>query len=265
MFPLLTKTFPASATELEKLLSESLRQIFVLRGDAVSVRDKNFPALQEIEIDLNGAQLRPDPPQPRMPSGATSPALTVDRFNVHADRLAVGPAAVELALNAETVALHQGHDAGDEIVLTLQSAGNGSVRVATTKANLESAIAEFAEREAGKQGVTIEDVRLNLRQVGPRAVESEANVRARKLFFTTTVRITARLEIDEQLNARISNLNCAGEGAIGSLACGFLAPHLQKVDGRTIPLMSFAMGEVRLREVQLSVGDRLEVQAEFGA
>ncbi|MDQ6655945.1 MAG: hypothetical protein M3Y80_09050, partial [Verrucomicrobiota bacterium] len=67
------------------------------------------------------------------------------------------------------------------------------------------------------------------------------------------------------LNASLSGLTCNGEGAIGSLACGVLQPHLEKVDGRTFPLMALPLGDVRLRDVRLAAGANLSVTAEFGA
>ncbi|HEV3409274.1 MAG TPA: hypothetical protein VG095_03210 [Chthoniobacterales bacterium] len=265
MFPLLTKTFPANARELERLLSESLARVLITHGDPVRVMGEDVARLDQISINLDHAEVRCDAPPPRMPSGRTSPALDVQRLNLQGHGVALGPANVDLTLEAQSVQLHQGTDARDELVLTLHAATDGHVEVSTTVADVERAVVEIAKREAGKQGVTIEDVRLDLRQAGPRAVESVASFRARKMFFSTTVRITGRLEIDEQLNARLSNLNCEGEGAIGSLACGFLGPHLQTVNGRTFPLMTFSLGEVHLRDVQLSVGNRLTVRAEFGA
>lgn len=264
MFPLQTNTFPADANELERLLNESVRQVLITRNDPVRVVGDRFAALKEININLDGAELRRNPPPPRMPAGATSPALQVAQFSMSGERVSVGPATIDLSIRAQAVGLSQGRDARDEILLTLERAENGTVEVSISKAGVEKALAEVAKSEAGKQGVTVDDVRLNLRQVGPRALETEASFRARKMFFSTTVRITAKLEIDEQLNAQVSNLNCAGDGAIGSLACGFLAPHLAKVDERTFPLMTLSMGEVRLRDVHLSVGERLIVTAEFG-
>jgi hypothetical protein len=49
------------------------------------------------------------------------------------------------------------------------------------------------------------------------------------------------------------------------MACGILKPYLQKFDGREFPLMSLPLGEIRLRDMQLSVGDQLCVTAEFGS
>jgi hypothetical protein len=79
------------------------------------------------------------------------------------------------------------------------------------------------------------------------------------------MKITGQLDLDEELNARVSGLDCTGDGAIASVACGVLKPHLQKIDGREFPLMSLPLGEVRLRDVQLAVGDKLSVTADFGS
>jgi hypothetical protein len=49
------------------------------------------------------------------------------------------------------------------------------------------------------------------------------------------------------------------------LACGILKPYLEKIDGRAFPLMSLPLGEIRLHDVRLTVGDKLCVTAEFGS
>ena len=61
---------------------------------------------------------------------------------------------------------------------------------------------------------------------------SLCRVRAKKLFLSATVQIRGSVAIDEQLNAQLFGLECAGEGTLGTLACGFIAPHLQRFNGR---------------------------------
>ncbi|MDQ6765757.1 MAG: hypothetical protein M3Z22_06620 [Verrucomicrobiota bacterium] len=265
MFPLHTKTFPASASAFEELLNASLREVLTLRGDAVTVRGAQFPLIDEIAIELIGATLRPNPPKPRPSVAPGKPALEVKRLTIRGENVPIGPAKANLALAANGVRLGSGLDANSEIVLNLDAAADGSVEISATKSDIESAIAEFAKREAEKQGVSIEDVRLTLRESGARAVEAEAVVRARKLFFTAVVRIAASLRIDDEMNATLSGVQCHGEGAIGSMACSFLEPHLAKVNGRTLSLMGLALGGIRLRDVRLAAGDTISVRAEFGA
>ena len=150
-------------------------------------------------------------------------------------------------------------------VVTVTNPAPQQLEISANISDLERAITEIAKREAGKQGVALEEVRLNFRPLGPRTLEVEGNVRAKKMVFTTTVRITGRLEINEQLSATISNLNCAGEGAIGSMACAFISPQLAKLNGQSLLLNSLVSHERPLRDVRISADENLIISAEFAA
>ena len=150
-------------------------------------------------------------------------------------------------------------------VVTVTNPSPQQLKLSANVSDLEDAITQIAKREASKQGVTVEEVRLNFRQLGPRALEVEGNVRAKKMFFVTTIRITGKLEINEQLIADISDLNCAGEGAIGSMACAFITPQLAKLNGQSFPLAALVSSEVSLRDARLSAAERLSITAEFAS
>jgi hypothetical protein len=265
MFSLCTNSLPGNAVELERLLNESLRRLFSGAMSPVSVREKAYPEIAELRIALDGAKLRTDAPRPPVLPNEASPALALDMLQIEGSGITVGPTVLEMKLSARDVRLFQSRDAKGEITLILQSAADGEAEISAAKDAMENAIRKVVKREAEKHGVTIEQVELTMRSRGARGLDAEVQLRARKLVFTTTIRIAAKLDLDEQLNATISEVRCTGEGAIGSLACGFLAPHLQKVDGRSFSLMALPLGEIRLRDVGLSVSDRLTVNAEFGA
>jgi hypothetical protein len=264
MFPLYTKTFPSGATELERLLNESVRRLFSTTALPVSAREKSYPAIAELRIALDDAKLRADAPRPPILPGSASPALVLDLLQVHGSRVTVGPALLELNLTARDVRLFQSRDAKDEITLILQSATDGEIEISAAKDAIESAITTVVKREAEKHGVTIEQVQLNLQTRSSRSLDAEVQLHARKLFFSTIIKIAAKLDLDEQLNATVSEVRCAGDGAIGSLACGLLAPQLQKVNGRSFSLMALPLGGIRLHDVRLSAADRLTISAEFG-
>ncbi len=77
MFPLFTNIMPESAKDLERLLNESLQRLFTGVDRPVSVRDKSYPQLAKIQITLDRAQLRADPPPPPTVSGKGKPGLDV--------------------------------------------------------------------------------------------------------------------------------------------------------------------------------------------
>jgi len=265
MFPLNTETFPATAADLAQHLNDSIRRLFGLTRDPVELRAKSYPHLDSLIVSLNGAVLSDRPPEMPSVAGAPEPALTIDSFRVSASPLSVGPALVDLQLAAQGVELHRAIDRSGHLLLLLHNATNGRLEISVAVSDLEALIAEVAKAEAGKHGVNIDSVQLSLRSRSPRSLAAEIRLRAKKFFVSALLRITGQLDLDEQLNARISGLDCTGEGAIAGVACGVLKPHLQNLDGREFSLMSLPLGEVRLRDVRIAVGDKLSVTAEFGA
>lgn len=265
MFSLLQQGLPRNARELAAALDASLRRVLEIPSDPVTVREKGYPDLDEIAVNLSGAKMRANAPRPSFPVGAGEPAFSARHLTLSAHPLLFGNAAVDLDLEANEVVLHQNRGPDDNIVLLLHRTDAGQIAISIAQHNLETLVAEIAKGEAAKHGVVIEDVLLNLTSRGSRSLGADLRVQARKLFVRATIRITGRLEIDDRLVARISGVSCEGEGAIGTLVCGILTPHLQKAQTHAIPLLALPLGEVRLRDIRLNTGDGIRVTAEFGA
>jgi hypothetical protein len=103
-----------------------------------------------------------------------------------------------------------------------------------------------------------------LRARGARSVSADIRLQARKFLLRANIDISAQLDVDENFVAKISALSCKGDGAIGSLACGALDPHLRRLNGQSFSLMSLPFGELQLRDVRIAVADTIEVTADFG-
>jgi hypothetical protein len=265
MFPLKTNALPTTTADLTLRLNESLRDLFQLPNDPVTICEVSYPHLASLAVALDGAQLRGQPSTVPSPAGESVPALTVDSFAVNGSHISVGPAAVDFALEAKHIHLHRATDSRGDVVLMLHSAADGQIEVSASPADLEALIAEVAKAEAAKHGVAIDTVQLSLRSNSPRSLAAEVRLRAKKLFLSTSLRITGQVDLDEELNAKISGLDCTGEGAMGGIACGILKPHLEKINGRKFSLMSLPLGEVRLRDVRIAAGETLSITAEFGS
>jgi hypothetical protein len=174
-------------------------------------------------------------------------------------------AKVQLICTAREVRIGQGRDADGNLLLVLQDAAEGSIELSVALLDLEALVLAGAKAQADKQGVTIEDVRIELQSRSEHALDAIVQVRAKKLFLTTTVRVSGSVAIDEQLQARISDLECQGEGTFGTLACGFITPHLERMNGRTFSLMALPLGELKLRDLCIAAGPELRVTARFGS
>ncbi|MFL6589033.1 MAG: hypothetical protein ACJ8M4_02555 [Chthoniobacterales bacterium] len=265
MFLLKTDQFPGNSGDLTYRLNESLRDVFELPRDPVVVQESGYPHLSALTVSLDGAEVKRQAPAIPSVSGNAVPALTVDSFNVSGSGLAVGPATIDFKLEAAGLELRQATNRDGNIVLLLHNAAQGRIDISTAIADLESLIGEVVASEAGKHGVAVDKVQLSLTSNGPRSLAAEVRLRGRKLFMSASLRIAGAVDLDDKLNARVSGLDCTGDGAIASVACGILKPQLQKIDGRVFPLMSLPIGEVRLRDVRIATGEKLSVTAEFAS
>jgi hypothetical protein len=265
MFPLLTKIFPPDAEALRLALEESLLRVVIPTAPMVTIDEKSYPDLAAIRVSLDGARAGQHlPPRPATPVGPVEPGLRVASLEISGRPILVQRAKVQLACTARDVQLGQGRDEDGNVLLLLENAAEGNVEVAIARADLEAIVLAGAKEAAAQQGVTVEQVRIELRARTERALDVLVQVRAKKLFLGATVRISGRVEIDEQLRARLSGLECVGEGTLGRLACGFIEPHLQRLNDREYPLMALPLGEVKMRGVRIAAGNELRVSALFG-
>lgn len=229
----------------------------------VTVEDRKYPELEAIRISLDELVVPNRPPQLPSPPSATEPALQVALLEVSGTPLRLQGAAVNFQCHARDVSINQGRDAEGNVLLVVKRASEGRVEFDVPVTELEKLLRAGANAAASEQGVTVDNVRMELQSRGERALDFAVHVRAKKLFLTAVVRISGSAQIDEQLKARLTDLKCAGDGTLGSLACGFLAPYLQRFDGKEYPLMALPLGEVRLREVRVAAGRDLQVSAQF--
>ena len=265
MLSLHTADLPSSAADLQRVLNDALGRIFISEFNPVTVCDHSYPRLHGLDVLLDGAQLHPEPPRPPIITGEISPALEIDQLTVNASPLSVGPVALSLSLSATQVQLGRSKDSKEQIVLSLERAAEGNINISMRQSDLEALVTKLARSQASKQGITIDDVQLRLRQESAHSLAVEVRLRARKLFLAASLRVTGQLDLDDQLNLKISGLTCTGDGGIAGMACGILKPYLEKFDGREFPLMPLPLKGISLRDVRLTVDDNLTVTAEFGS
>ena len=267
MFSLKTACLPPTAESLREALEVSLGELVRSPGGPrVQVEDQNYPRLSAIRVELDEASAGDRlPPIPELANGKIEPALEADQLEISARPLRIQNAPVQFYCQAQKVKIGQARDEAGNILLLLQNADAGKLELSIAMAELERLVRSTVTDLAGKQGIVLEDLRLQLKTRSERALDAEMRIRARKLFLNTQIRLTASLEIDDRLNARLFGIECAGEGTLGTLACGFLAPHLQRLNQREFSLLTLPLSEIRLRDLRVAVGDELRVNAEFGS
>ena len=267
MFLLRTGSLPPTVDAFREALEHSLRELVrPISRPRVFVAGDNYPRLSEIRIDLSGPMIAdqfPSPPQ--VPPANVQPVLEADGLEISAAPIVFQGAPIQFQCTAQKVKFAEANNDSGDVLLLLQHADSGKLDLSIGLRDLEQLVQAIVAPLARKQGIVMEDLRLHLSSQNERSLGAELRVRARKLFLNTQVCLTGNLEIDDQLNARLYGLDCAGEGTLGTLACGFLFPHLEQVEQKKFSLLSVPLSEVKLRDVRITIGNQLQVKAEFGS
>lgn len=265
--PLSGKKFPRSAEELESAINGALADVFeVPSAGGATVSGGKYPAVKTIKIDLDDARVSIVKPPPRLVgTGKRDRGPTVQKLDLSAQPVRYVHARLNLKLNAADVQFDFDRDKRGRPLLVLTGARAGTVDARITKRDLRGLLLDIAAVAGQEQGVTIQELDMALEPVGKRAVAADVRVKARKLVFSGVVRVTCRLDIDDELNATLSELNCTGEGVIGAAAAGVMQKKVSAFEGRTIPLMAFSLGDLSLRDLRFDVRRDLHVSASFGS
>lgn len=265
MIPLHRTQFPNSKAELAEAMEEGLRHYVHKTGTIVTISARVFPYLDEIAINLDGARLDSKPPASPQVVGETKLSCEAALVTVSGRNVAIEKAPLNMHLMANDVVFHQGRDGKGEALLLVNSLRNGHFKASVAQMDLENAIREMAQSEGAKHGISVEETRVSMRARGTRSIAIDVRLRARKFLFRTNIDISGQVDIDGEFRIRISNLKCRGDGTVGSVACGLIEPHLRRLEGQRLPLLSLPLGELQLRDVRIAVADTVEITAEFGS
>jgi len=266
MFILSRNELPQTSDALAVALEEAVQEFASGTKPMIIVRGADLHRLDEIIVDLSGAVIDPRyrPVMPKL--SRTEPAIWVRKLSVSARPVKVLGSELTFDFAGSNVQLNQARASDGKVLLILHEVGLGEMRVAIARGELERLIAQIAAIAADKQGVTIDNVQLDLTSRGARTLETKVTVSARKLFFRTSLRLFGTVAVTDQLNATVSGFRCEGDGALAALACAAITPHFSRMEERAFPLSALSLGEVRVNDLAIAVDDeKIIVEARFGS
>ena len=266
MFPLAGKNFPENSDELAEAIRGALGQVLELpKSHGAVTAEGKFPSIRMLRINLNGASVSATepPPKPR-PTGKREPGVAVEQLEVTGKPIQYEKNKLDLELRASGVKFDFGRDKKGQPLLVLADANDGRVQAKISKDDIESLARTAAELAAKQQGIRIDDLDLTLTSEGKRSLAADVRVKAKKMLLSGVIHITGRVDVDDELNARVSQLDCEGEGVVGTMAAGLVKSKLKPYEGKIFPLMTFSLGDVTLRDLKIDVTNDVQVTAEFG-
>jgi len=268
MFPLSGKTFPQDAETLAEAIRGALAEVISLPkpDTAVKIEGNGFPRLKQVKVNLSGAQIsaKEPPPKPN-PTGKRQAGVSVGNLEVAGKPIRYEQNKLDLSLRARDVTFDYARDKKGQPLLVLTNARDGHVEAKISKADIESLLFTVARELAKQHNVDVQSVKLDLTSDGTRSVAADVRITATKLFVTSTIHLRGRADVDDELNAKLSDLTAKGDGVIGKLVAGIVERKLKPYEGELIPLMAFSLGDVSLRDLKISVKSDVQVSAEFGS
>jgi hypothetical protein len=255
MLPIAGDQQPANATQLADALRRGLEQ----QGITARVTaDGTWPALSSLAIQLSRVA-RPTPLQ----KASADTAFTIAQFEVTGAPVDVEGIPATVRAQFSNLACGFGRVADGPLQLVVQSAGAGQLQVEAATSEIEQGIHRIVSELAGNQGATVKSTQLNIIALTPRSVKFEVSCTAKVFIATTTLTAVGQLEIDDQLNARLSNLGVMGEGMIANMAQGMIQPRLAEWNGRVIPLGDYIAAGLKVSDLQITTGEKVRLEATF--
>lgn len=264
MFGLSGIEFPGTREQLAAAIDGGLRQVLTLPGSAKTVVvEGTWPNFDLLRVDLSGAQIIVDRPPPDFRwVGDRRPAFAVRRLEIAGKPLRVGPAPIDINLWADDALFEFDRDKAGRPLVVLTAARQGKGHGEMRRAALDNLIREGAAAASKKRGISLTGINLDLRQLAKLSFAAEARIQAKKLFVTAIIHVAGRVDLDDSMTAHLSGLRCTGEGVLGEIAAAAIRPQLAGLDGKSFSLS--ALGNLRLREVSVSVADPMTLDATFG-
>lgn len=231
----------------------------------VSLTGGTYPAVGDMKVNLSGASVLSGKDRPQV--GALVPTtqqVTAGQLSMVADPIETFGAKLHTRVSATGVTLSLQKDKAGSPILLMTDAADGVLDFDASTADLEKLTLAMAKAGGAKRAIRVRDVKLKFEQLGQRSLRVEMYVGAVVGFVPAGLRFTARVDVDEAMNATLSDLTVDGDDVLGPLVVPFVRPQFQKLNGKTRPLLGFPNPATKLKDVRIIVGPRVMLKAAFG-
>lgn len=275
MIPVGVTAIPTQGAELAARVAASLREALDLREEHVRV-EAGISAPEQVDhlrIDLTHAvvdrhHLAVRPWRPPAPRGGV--AATVTSLAVTGAPLVLFGASVAVDLEAGNVPARWVHDEQSRLWLVFTEetspAGPARGRLAITGdvAALTAAVEQVAGELARSKGLTLRELSVVPRTVGPDRWQVEVRATVTKGFVSSRVSADAQVHLDPALVLHVEQVDVRAGGMLGKIAEGLAEGYLRRVRGRRIPLGARPVAGARLTSLDVDLDGRFHLAATLG-
>lgn len=266
MIPLGGTEIPTNLDELETALRIGLRELVHIPDESSAIS----AAPDRLRIDLTGSTLLLDRLSQELVSvGLPVPGPRFAEFEAVGHPLLYLSSRLDFEVKATDVQFQFDRTSSGRPVMAIAAAQDGRIAVRISRTDFERLATAKAAEFAKANGITLDRIDYDIAQTAPRSlrfnVKAHVQTKALLKMIRGAIVLNGQLDIDDDLVARATGLNIAGEGKMISLAVNLYRGKLLALEGKEFPLTDWELGGVRLRDLELHVGNELAFTASFGS
>lgn len=262
MFALGGDAFPHDSESLQLALERGARAHGA--GENAVVVSGSFPALETLRMNLTGARLDAETRAAKIAESAAG-GFFARSVEVAAEPATAAGIPIHLRVQAQDCVFTFGTATDGTRAARLDKCAGGTLDAHAATAELETALLALARDAASKHGAEVQSVKITLAAESPHVLAVTAVAVAKAMFFTATLTLRGRVSVDEEMNFRLSEATCTGDGMIANLAASQLRPRLAEWEGRAFSPDAILPAGLRAAEIALSGGEALRIHAALAA
>lgn len=269
VFPFAADKLPDTADDFAAAMERGYRKALELPDFATGIvvaRGGTYPSVDSLTIDVCDAVVK-NPENKRKPSDRELALHGIDaaKFELLGKHMSLEHANVDLTMIATDARLLFTRDSAGKPLLVMGNAKAGHVSVELSLDDCERLLLAAAQKGGAKYALAVDKARLKMTVDDGRSVRVHVKLSTRVGFIPAGLHLRAKLDIDPNLDATLSELSCTGDEALGPLIGGLIQPFLDRYNGKTRPLMNFPKTDMRLRDVQITADETIRLAADFGS
>ena len=236
-------------------------------GQLIETDGGRYPAIGTMRVHLAGGIMPTKHDEqkdaPLKPTGKVEGRVAVRDFDLDAEPLICDKAKISMHVAATDARMDMEHDEKGRPLLMMGDARTATFSFEATNEDMERLLKIDLSEAGQKYGVSVSKVKFKLTAVNSRSIDIDLHISTKVALIPAGMHFSAHVDIDGEMYAKLSNLKCEGDEALGPLIVGLIRPGLAKYEGKRRLMFSFPTGDLKLRDVQIQGGDDVKLTANF--
>lgn len=257
-FPIESKAAPATPAQLTVAIESGYRKrlkIPTTQSVATRItapRDDRLDQVQDLLVDVSEWTVDPDFEPTRLGKETVRErTIRARRVSYKADPIHYRQGSLSVSLEAKNAELTLLRDRAGTRGLVMTGAEQGSITFHADIEQFRRTMEAAAKKAAAAGGANVNRLELELASDGSKSLAVKLVVRGNWLLFPMVLKMTGRMDVDEEFYASFSNMSVTGEGTAGEFIAPLLDEQAKKFEERRSQVIAFLDGKTKPTDFQI--------------